>query len=143
MRGAVAGLVLVAACNGGQGTVRFDGPVTVRFAGAPPIRAEVARTPEQRSLGLMHRASVPDGTGMIFVFQQPTRNGFWMKDTLVPLSIAYLRGGVVVSTAEMEPCRTRDCPVYPPAGEYDTAVEAPAGFFPRHGVVSGTRMTLS
>ncbi|HEX8004522.1 MAG TPA: DUF192 domain-containing protein [Mycobacteriales bacterium] len=146
---ALAALALVAvACSGGDGLPAppadgFDAPVTVTFEGAPPLRAEVARTPEQRARGLMQRTELPDGTGMIFLFPRRTNVGFWMKGTLVPLSIAYVDGDRVVSTAEMVPCRTDPCRDYPPTSSYTAAVEAPSGFFPSHGVVPGTRMTVT
>jgi uncharacterized membrane protein (UPF0127 family) len=120
----------------------FDPAVTVTFDGAPPLRAEVARRADQRARGLMQRESVPDGTGMVFLFPSRVRVGFWMQGTLVPLSIAYVDGDRVVSTAEMAPCRKDPCPDYPPTGPYTTAVEAPAGFFPAHGVRAGTRMRI-
>ena len=144
----LAALLLVS-CGSSDGTLPaspsggFGAAVTVTFEGAPPIAAEVARTPEQRARGLMQRASLPEGTGMIFLFPTRTTVGFWMKGTLVPLSIAYVDGDRVVSTAEMTPCRTETCPTYPPLGSYTAAVEAPAGFFPRHGVDAGTRMTVT
>jgi uncharacterized membrane protein (UPF0127 family) len=118
-------------------------PVTVTFEGGPPLAVEVARTPPERARGLMYRTSVPDGTGMIFLFPQRVNVGFWMKNTLVPLSIAYVDGDRVVSTAEMVPCRADPCRSYEPAREYTAAVEAPAGFFPSHRVGPGTRMTVS
>jgi uncharacterized membrane protein (UPF0127 family) len=121
----------------------FDPAVTVTFEGAPPIRAEVARRPDQRARGLMQRTAVPDGTGMAFLFPHRVSVGFWMKGTLVPLSIAYVDGDRVVSTAEMVPCRRDPCRDYPPAGEYTMAVEAPAGFFPGHHVVAGTPVTVT
>lgn len=119
--------------------------VTVTFDGAPALAVEVASTPQQRAIGLMHRAEVPAGTGMLFVFPRESTGGFWMKNTLVPLSIAYVNGGQVVSTAEMAPCpaATAHCPTYRPLAPYTAAVEAPAGFFPAHGVGPGTRMHLS
>jgi hypothetical protein len=140
--------LLVIACSGGSGLPDppangFDPPVTVRFEGAPAIRAEVARTPEQRSRGLMQRASLPEGTGMIFLFPRRVQTGFWMKGTLIPLSIAYVDGDRVVNVDEMEPCTADPCPDYPPDGPYTAAVEAPAGFFIMHGVGPGTRMTLT
>jgi len=49
---------------------------------------EIAATPEQRALGLMGRSEVPRGTGMIFLFDEPAREGFWMKNCLVALDIA-------------------------------------------------------
>lgn len=122
----------------------FGGPVTVHFDGAPALRVEVASRPDQRQRGLMQRRSLPENTGMIFVFPGRTTSSFYMRGTLLPLSIAYVDGTVVVSTAEMAPCPpgTEDCPTYPPAGPYTVAVEAPAGFFPRYGVRTGTRMRI-
>lgn len=120
----------------------FDAPVTVTFEGAPPIKAEVARTREQRARGLMQRTSLAEGEGMVFLFPGRVNGGFWMKGTLIPLSIAYVDGDRVVSTHEMSPCKADPCPDYPPAGPYTLAVEARGGFFPDHGVTAGTRMTL-
>jgi uncharacterized membrane protein (UPF0127 family) len=119
--------------------------VTVTFDGAPPLAVEVAATPAQRELGLMHRAQLPAGTGMLFTFPGESTGGFWMKNTLVPLSIAYVNKDLVVSTAEMVPCpeAAADCPTYEAAGPYTAAVETSAGFFPAHGVVAGTRMQVA
>lgn len=120
----------------------FDPPVIVRFDSAPALRAEVARRPDQRSRGLMQRRTLPDGTGMAFLFPGRSRGGFYMLGTLLPLSIAYVDGDRVVSTAEMEPCPGQTCPTYPPEGAYTMAVEAPAGFFPAHGVKAGTKVRI-
>jgi hypothetical protein len=146
----IASLALVACAPGGGGPDLpssppggFDPAVTVTFEGAPPIRAEVARRSDQRARGLMQRTALAEGEGMIFLFPARVTTGFWMKGTLIPLSIAYVDGDRVVSTTEMTPCRKDPCPTYPPAAPYTTAVEAPAGFFPRHSVGPGTRMTVS
>jgi uncharacterized protein len=123
----------------------FDPPVTVIFDGAPELKVEVASRPDQRSRGLMQRGELPEGTGMLFIFASPRTGGFWMRGTLIPLSIAYVDGDTVVGTAEMVPCTARkaaDCPSYPSPASYTAAVEAPAGFFPRHGVTKGTRMRV-
>jgi uncharacterized membrane protein (UPF0127 family) len=149
----LAALALAGACGKSGGKVRplppepsggFDPPVTVIFEGAPELRVEVASRPDQRSRGLMQRSELPAGTGMLFLFPRPTSGGFWMFGTLVPLSIAYVAVDRVVATAEMVPCTSRsgDCPAYPPGLHYTAAVEAPAGFFPQHGVVKGTRMRV-
>lgn len=121
----------------------FDPPVTVTFEGAPPLRAEVARREDQRARGLMQRSAVPEGTGMVFLYPRRVSESYWMKGTLVPLSIAYVDGDRVVSTAEMTPCRRDPCPDYPAAGPYTMAVEARAGFFPDHGVRPGTRVSVT
>ena len=150
LRPFLAALALTACAGGDAGgplpttpAEGFDPPVTVTFDGAPPITAEVARKPDQRARGLMQRESLPEGQGMIFLFPRRVTVGFWMKGTLIPLSIAYVDGDRVVSIHEMTPCTADPCPTYPPAGPYTAAVEAPAGFFPNHGVKAGTRMTLT
>lgn len=118
--------------------------VSASFEGAPDLGVEVASTPEQRARGLMHRTELAAGRGMLFVFPGRTSGGFWMKNTLVPLSIAYVDGDRVVSVAEMTPCppETELCPTYPAAGPYTSAVEAPAGFFPAHRVGPGAKVQL-
>jgi uncharacterized protein len=58
--------------------------------GADTVRAEIARTDQERQRGLMFRESVPDGTGMLFVFPRAEVQGIWMKDTYVPLDVAFL-----------------------------------------------------
>jgi uncharacterized membrane protein (UPF0127 family) len=141
-------LVVVACGRGGSSLPKapaggFDPAVTVAFDGAPVLTAEVARRADQRARGLMQRTSLAENTGMIFLFPGRVTVGFWMKGTLIPLSIAYVDGERVVSTAEMVPCTADPCRDYPPAGPYTAAVEAPAGFFPSHGVGPGTHMTVT
>ena len=120
----------------------FDPPVQVRIEGAPTLTAEVARRPDQRARGLMQRTSLAPDRGMVFLFPERGAGAFYMLGTLIPLSIAYVDGDRVVSTAEMQPCPGQDCPTYPPAGPYTFAVEASAGFFPDHGVSAGSRVTI-
>jgi len=90
----------------------------------------VAETPRQRSQGLMGVTDLGGLDGMLFVFQSESTGGFWMKDTLIPLDIAFFdAGGVLVDVLTMEPCTADPCPSYRPSGPYLTAVEAPAGDF--------------
>ena len=73
-------------------------------AGMHQIDAQVAQTPAQRQIGLMHRREMPQHEGMLFVFEQPSVQCFWMKNTLLPLSIAFLADdGTVVNVADMKP----------------------------------------
>jgi uncharacterized protein len=68
------------------------------------INAEVAATPEQRSTGLMHRFSLRPDHGMIFVFERPERQSFWMKNTFIPLSIAFIApDGRIINIDDMAP----------------------------------------
>ena len=130
---AVAALVLVG-CAAPE-----EASVTV--GDAPTLAVEVADSPEERRVGLMGRTEVPEGTGMAFVYPEPERGGFWMKDTLVPLSIAWVLDDTVVGVAEMVPCPDGEpCPVYYPQDAdavYDLAVEAAAGTFTEAGVRPG------
>jgi uncharacterized membrane protein (UPF0127 family) len=111
----------------GTGPLAID--YQLRGSGQPvTVRLEVAADPPSRTKGLSGRRSVPPGTGMVFLYPVDTNGGFWMKDTLVPLSIAFVASnGQVVSTNEMVPCQADPCPVYQPAKPYRYAVELPAG----------------
>jgi uncharacterized membrane protein (UPF0127 family) len=111
-----------------------DGP-------AATVRLEVAADPSSRARGLMGRTQVPQGTGMVFLYPADVTEAFWMKNTLVPLSIAFVAAdGRVVSVAEMTPCRTNPCPTYAPAGPYRYAVELAGGSFGAAGVGPGARV---
>ncbi|MDR3145262.1 MAG: DUF192 domain-containing protein, partial [Treponema sp.] len=74
-------------------------------AGAPVrLQAELARTGEERARGLMHRKSLPDGEGMLFLFDRDQILSFWMKDTLIPLSIAFIGyDGRILEIRHMQP----------------------------------------
>ncbi|MCG2591548.1 DUF192 domain-containing protein [Ramlibacter sp. XY19] len=73
-------------------------------AGGHHLHAWVARSAEEHALGLMHRQQLGDGEGMLFVWDVPERKSFWMKDTPLPLSVAFLEeDGTIVRLADMEP----------------------------------------
>lgn len=105
------------------------------------VRLEVAADPATRARGLMEREQVPEGTGMVFLYPADVAEAFWMKNTLVPLSIAFVAAdGRVVSVAEMTPCKADPCPSYAPAGPYRYAVELAAGSFGAAGVGPGDKV---
>ncbi len=90
------------------------------------LELEVADTVEERATGLMRRASVPPGTGMVFRYDEPSTGHFWMFDVAVPLRAVFVRDGRVVSTVVMPPCQAdvaQACPTYGADGPYDTVVE--------------------
>jgi uncharacterized membrane protein (UPF0127 family) len=133
------GLLLVVAPAGRSATVAYR----LEPAGGRPatVRLEVAADPAARARGLMDRTEVPEGTGMVFLYPRDVAEAYWMKDTLVPLSIAFVAAdGRVVSVAEMAPCTADPCPSYPPAGRYRYAVELPAGAFEAAGVGEGDKV---
>jgi uncharacterized membrane protein (UPF0127 family) len=116
--------------------------VLLKFEDAT-VSAEVVATSEERQLGLMHREDLDPDAGMLFLFARPSDGGFWMKNTLIPLSIAYMRregerSFEVVNVLDMEPCRKDPCRAYDPGVAYDAALEVNQGWFERHGVSKGS-----
>ena len=106
----------------------------------PSLWLEVAATPEDRTRGLMFRESLPWDTGMLFVFEQPSVAGFWMRNTLIPLSIAWLdRDGTIVDIQDMQPLTDE---VHAPAAPYVYAIETNQGWFEANGVGVGQRVLL-
>ena len=96
--------------------------------GTNELTVEVASTPETRACGLSQRDTLDADRGMLFVFPFDTSNGFWMKDTLIPLEIAFFdAAGNLVTVLSMEPCVEDPCPTYSPGAEYRFALEAPPG----------------
>ena len=88
-----------------------------------PFHPELALTSASRSLGLMHRRRAP-ADGMLFAFPESTTAGFWMKNTLVPLTIAFFDAdGKRVRKLSMTPCRQSSCPTYDPERWYRFALE--------------------
>lgn len=110
-----------------------------QVAGAPRIALEVARTPDERSQGLMFRTSMPEDQGMLFVFEQQTSGPFWNMNTLIPLSIAYIaEDGTIVDIQDMKAIQPGESPTYyPPARPYRYALEANQGWYTNHGVGVG------
>ena len=93
------------------------------------ILVETADTPEERSVGLMHRESLPEDQGMLFIFEQEGQHSFYMRNTLIPLSIAFIEGeGAIVEIEDMEPL-TDDLHSGPEPYLY--AIEVNQGWFAR------------
>jgi uncharacterized membrane protein (UPF0127 family) len=116
--------------------------LTIERAGAQPVteRAEIARTADEKERGLMVRKSLADGNGMLFVFDRDQIMSFWMKNTLIPLSIAYIRsdGGI----AEIRNMRPLDETPVRSSRSVRYALEVPQGWFDRAGVKAGDRLLL-
>ena len=97
--------------------------------GGKTIQLEVARTPQQQAIGLMNRKSLADDRGMIFLFNPPRVTQFWMKNTLIPLDMVFLRNGVVRAiAADVPPCKADPCPTYgSPTEIIDQVIELRGG----------------
>lgn len=110
---------------------------------AVTVRVEIARTEAQREQGLMGRTSLGPNAGMVFRFPAPTRARFWMKDTLIPLSIAFWnKQGRILRIIDMAPCRSGPCKIYDPGVAFSGALEVNRGAFKRWGVRPGAHIAV-
>jgi uncharacterized protein len=128
-----------AAYAAAQDAPQLNLPVVQLQAGMHNIRAQVATSVNERATGLMHRKEMPQHEGMLFVFEQPTVQCFWMKNTLLPLSIAFLNDdGTVVNIRDMQPqaldSHCSDKPV-----RY--VLEMNQGWFAKRGIKPGFKLS--
>ncbi len=129
-----AALALAAAgCRGEDATARVG---HARFA------VEVAASEAERERGLMYRAELAEGHGMLFVMPRPQHAAFWMKNTHVALDILYFdaHGRLAEIVPDVPPCATDPCPIYPSTGPVRYVLELPAGSAARHGLKRGDRL---
>jgi uncharacterized membrane protein (UPF0127 family) len=112
-------------------------PLTLN-AGVHLIQAEVAATIPERTLGLMNRKTMAPNAGMLFVFSELDRHCMWMRNTLLPLSVAFMdEAGVIVSVHDMQP-QSDDSHCAARAARY--ALEMNQGWFAKRGLKPGTRI---
>ena len=113
-------------------------PTVKLNAGIHVIQAEVARTTPTRSQGLMQRKAMAQGAGMLFVFDESATHCMWMKNTLIPLSVAFMdERGVIVNIADMQPLdETSHCALRP----VRYALEMNQGWFNKRGIAPGTQI---
>ena len=122
---------------------RATARIATRAGADVVLQVEVVRTRAERRKGLMYRRSLQAKSGMVFVYPQPVRGGFWMKNTLIPLDIAfYDAAGKILRILTMTPCRTDPCRIYEPGVAYRAALEVSAGSFRRWQVKAGDRITI-
>ena len=128
----LAGLML---CGGPALAQQPDLPTTALNAGIFVIQAEVADTPTTRELGLMRRKSMATGAGMLFLFDESATHCMWMKNTLIPLSVAFIDDrGTIVNIADMQPLsETSHCASRPTR----YALEMNQGWFKKRGIAAG------
>jgi uncharacterized protein len=108
-------------------------------AGMHQIDAQVALTPEQRQIGLMFRAEMPQHEGMLFVFEEPAQQCFWMKNTLLPLTAAFVGDdGTIINLADMKPQTTDShCSAKP----VRFVLEMNQGWFAKRSIKAGFKLT--
>jgi uncharacterized membrane protein (UPF0127 family) len=111
--------------------------LSIMRAGSTPVEitVEIARTDEEKAQGLMYRKKLPDGQGMIFIYDRDQQMSFWMKNTLIPLSIAFIAAdGRIIEIRDMQPL---DLSSVQSSRSVRYALETPQGWFGRTGVKPG------
>ena len=121
-----------------QESPQMDLPRVKLTAGMHQIDAQVATTPMQQQVGLMWRKEMPQHEGMLFIFEQATRQCFWMKNTLLPLTAAFVDDdGTIVNLADMKPQTTDPhCSAKP----VRYVLEMNQGWFAKKGIKAGARL---
>lgn len=114
-------------------------PTLKLSAGIHNIVAQVAQTPDQHATGLMFRQTMPTNEGMLFVFEQPAKQCFWMKNTFLPLSTAFIADdGTIVNIEDMKP-QTLDSHCSAQPVRY--VLEMNQGWFAKRGIKPGSKLT--
>jgi uncharacterized protein len=107
--------------------------------GPHPLKVEVVANDAERAKGLMHRKSLGKDDGMLFIFDEPAYHGMWMKNTLIPLSVAFIdRDGTILNIHDMEP-QTED--THMSAGPSIYAIETNKGWFAAKKVKPGDKVS--
>jgi len=128
--------IVVSVAAGAPAVVEL--PTTTLTIGKQKVIAEVAATTDQRSTGLMYRFSLKPDHGMIFVFENAEPQGFWMKNTFIPLSIAFIGSdGRILNVADMAP---QDERTHWSNGPAQYALEMRKGWFAERGIGAGDRV---
>jgi uncharacterized membrane protein (UPF0127 family) len=111
--------------------------------GVVTLEVEVADDEDERATGLMFREELEPYDGMAFLWESPVRASFWMKNTLIPLSVAFWdEAGQIVAILDMEPCLDTPCPTYDPGSSFVGALEVDRGRFASEGVAVGDRVEV-
>ena len=132
-------LALSAAAAGAQEQAQINLPRVKLQAGMHQIDAQLALTPDQRQIGLMYRAEMPQHEGMLFVFEQASPQCFWMKNTLLPLTAAFVADdGTIVNLVDMKPQTTDShCSAKP----VRFVLEMNQGWFAKKAIKAGFRLS--
>jgi hypothetical protein len=106
------------------------------WVGATELEAEIATTPDQVRRGMMQRTEMGEGEAMLFVFASPHRASFWMKNTVLPLSCAYISPeGSILEIHDMQPLN--ETPIVANSERVQYVLEVNQGWFTRHQVRPG------
>jgi len=132
-------ILLCSSSSYAQDAPQLDLPRVKLTAGMYLVDTQVAATPEQRATGLMFRQQMPTAEGMLFVFEQASEQCFWMKNTLLPLTAAFVADdGTIVNLADMAPQTTEShCSKMP----VRFVLEMNQGWFTQKGIKAGFKLS--
>jgi len=134
----IMSLVFVSGCLAQDSITRLD--VTVNDV---TVDAELASTPSEWTLGLMHRQNLDENKGMLFIFPDSKPRSFWMKNTFIPLDIIFIdEDKKVINIAEAEPCKTLACEFYFSEKPAKYVLEVNKNFSQQHNILPGTEMNF-
>lgn len=138
-------ILLLPLCVAFLNACSAQAPVDNVCFGRRCIRVEIADTQAERELGLQYRHQLADNDGMLFVFTDSGRYGFWMKDTLIPLDIIWLDHNreIVHIQTDVPPCSADPCPVYQPGQDAVYVLEINAGKAKHLGLAIGRQAEFS
>ena len=131
-------LLHVAPASAQPGRQNTGLPTTKLTIGSATLTAEIAATDRHREIGLMNRFSLAPDSGMLFVFEAPRPLSFWMRNTYIPLSIAFIdASGTIINIEDMAPKDERSVPSKGPALY---ALEMRKGWFAQKGITAGAKV---
>lgn len=144
IRFSALGLLIAAFCFGpaaAQPAPQMNLPRTTLSIGIHQLQVQVAQTPEQHATGLMYRTEMPQQEGMLFVFATPSQQCFWMKNTQIPLTAAFVADdGTIVNLEDMQAQTTQShCSAKP----VRYVLEVNQGWFAKKGLKAGTKLTAT
>lgn len=107
------------------------------------LTVDIAETPDAQATGLMNVSELPRSQGMIFLFERPTNGSFYMKNTLIPLDIAFWDESMkIIDIKQMQPCEADPCPTYAASGRYVGALEVNLGVLQANNVAAGDTVSF-
>jgi uncharacterized membrane protein (UPF0127 family) len=138
-RAAFSCLILLIGGLFAQEAAQLELPAITLRVGKKAVTAEVADEPQERATGLMFRKDLAPDSGMLFVMPAPEPAAFWMRNTKLPLSVAYISpSGVILEIHDLEPLN--EAPVTSSFANIAYALEMQRGWFGRHGILPGDRV---
>ncbi|MEP6994785.1 MAG: DUF192 domain-containing protein [Acidobacteriota bacterium] len=151
---ALAAAVIASACGAAPGASPTPAatPASTTAAAGPRVempsgavyRLELALTPEEQAQGLMYRESLPERTGMLFIFNEDAPHQFWMKNTMIPLDMIWLdaAGKVLFVSAATPPCKADPCGTYGPEAPARQVLEIAGGLAAKERITVGSQLKI-